>query len=130
MTNPTLPKSIENKQPKSLESNKYTKKLNNKNKSLIPIVLNIITNNINGLKVKSDSQRLENMIHKMYDQDIDVFLVQTLTINMKHPIAYKKVQEIKNRFPKLQDEWSHTIYDTALTYKPGRTAIFVNFHDT
>jgi hypothetical protein len=103
---------------------KMVKKKKNKTNST-PIELNIITNNINGLKVQSSPYPLESICRKMYDMNIHFLLLQEINTNMRHPKSKKLLQEVTNKYTNLQQVWSQTKYPTSTSYKPGGVAILI-----
>jgi hypothetical protein len=46
-----------------------------------PVVLRIVTHNINRLKLRSEPERLENIHKYMYNNDIDIMLIQEMNTN-------------------------------------------------
>jgi endonuclease/exonuclease/phosphatase family metal-dependent hydrolase len=87
--------------------------------------MNIVTHNINGLRIETSSNRAQEIAQKMSEQAIDVLLIQEINTNVTHPKARMIIQQVQQSFPGLQMIWSHTKYVTHSTYKPGGTAIWV-----
>jgi hypothetical protein len=94
-------------------------------RKLEPIAINIITNNINGLKVQSSPCLLESLFQKMIDADINILLIQEVNTNLVHHKSAKIIQKATHHYQSIQHVWSHTPYNTTTSYKPGGVALFI-----
>jgi exonuclease III len=61
--------------------------------------INIITNNINGLQMKSSPCRLDLIIQNMYSENIDILLIQEINTHLLHPTVKKELHRMKSRYP-------------------------------
>jgi hypothetical protein len=76
------------------DTNAIPRKIHKQKKKHTSIPIYITTNNINGLKIKSNPKRTENIIKFMYNQGADILLLQELNMNMQHPDTKKHFQPI------------------------------------
>jgi endonuclease/exonuclease/phosphatase family metal-dependent hydrolase len=98
-------------------------KLSIKKKISTPLNINIITNNINGLQMTRNPHRLDQIVQKMYSENIDILLLQEINTNTDHPKVKQVLQQTKKRYPQVQFIWSHIVNMTNQIYQPGGTGL-------
>ena len=114
---------VDNKELKDIK--KQNKKTKQKEKKTESLVINIISNNINGLKVRQRPYLLESIFSKMYEIDIDILMLQETNTNMKHPESKKVLQSATQKYQSIQQVWSESPFNTSTSYKPGGVAILI-----
>ena len=95
---------VDNKELKDIK--KQNKKTKQKEKKTESLVINIISNNINGLKVQSSPYLLESIFRKMYDIDIDILLLQETNTNMKNPKSKRVLQSATQQYQSIQLQYA------------------------
>jgi exonuclease III len=90
------------------------------------VAINIITNNINGLQIRSHPTRLNTLYRQMSNLDIDICMLQEINTNVNHHLFKSSLNATTTQHPGIQSVWSSAPGNRQTPYLPGGTSILVN----
>jgi hypothetical protein len=91
------------------------------------VAINIISNNINGLQLQTPQRRLQAIYSKMFDNNIDILLIQEINTNIKHYQFTRELHNLHQQYQHTQSVWSQLPFSNSTVYQPGGVAIIVRF---
>jgi hypothetical protein len=102
-----------------------SQKRKNRVRKLSRVDINIINNNINGLQMNSNSNRLETIITQMQLTKTDILLLQEVNTNIAHSKFKTMLQRLKGIHSRDQFIFAGAPSTEDSLYLPGGTAILI-----